>query len=253
MNQKNQVPPFHPQSGEPAFLWTKNLQKSYGNFTVGPLDVGFFGGVTVALLGKNGAGKTTLFEMLSGHLDCSQGQIFLEGHRVTPEATGLRRRLGYLPQHPRLPLWVTSHDLLQYAAALYQLPDRQDIVAAAERYWDCLSYSHKPLGALSYGMQKRVGLALATLHDPTVLILDEPHSGLDIFHSRALDDAIKNRAKKGQISIISTHVAAFAAGVCDRVIALEAGLIEELPLWGQADFLRRIQLIEQRFFPATTT
>jgi ABC-type multidrug transport system ATPase subunit len=248
LDPKNTQPPIHPKSSEPAVLWTRNLTKTYGAFTVGPLDVGFYPGETVALLGKNGAGKTTFFELLTGHLDCSQGQIYLETLRVTPEAADLRRRIGYLPQHPRLPLWVTPHDLLHYGATLFHLPDPDRAVEAAESYWDCISYRHKPLGALSYGMQKRVGLALATIHDPQTLILDEPHSGLDIFHSRALDEAIKKRALSRYVTIISTHVAAFAAGLCDRVLSLENGQLEELSFWRESDFLHRIDLIEKRFF-----
>lgn len=256
--QGSQTTSLHPLPD--ALLWTKNLTKIFGSFRLGPINVSFFKGQTVAVLGKNGAGKTTLFELLTGHLDAAQGTIYVENHRVTPETTQIKRRIGYLPQYPRLPLWVTPHDLLHYAAILHggsseldqqkQVPrvDFDQKVAQSEEYWDCAGYRHKPLGTLSYGMQKRVGLALATLHEPDVLILDEPHSGLDIFHCRALDDAIRKRALHGKVTVISTHVAAFAAGSCDRVIAIQDGQLEELPGWQESSFLDRISLIEKRFF-----
>jgi ABC-type multidrug transport system ATPase subunit len=258
-----------PTDSPPGLLWTKGLTKSFGSFTLGPIDAAFQRGETIALLGKNGAGKTTFFELLTGHMDATAGSVHLDRHRVTPETTDIKRRMGYLPQYPRLPLWVTPHDLLVYAATLlgadtnesltqaatpvtlHPIGDLANHVAAAEEYWDCASYRHKPLGTLSYGMQKRVGLALATLHDPEVLILDEPHSGLDIFHCRALDDAIRKRAQGGKTTIISTHVAAFAASTCERVIAIEKGVLEELASWKASSFLERIDLIEKRFFNNT--
>ena len=286
-SHRSTPPSEAPPQDSPFLLWTRGLSKSYGTFTLGPLDVGFRPGETVALLGKNGAGKTTFFELLTGHLDATSGAVYFENHRITPETTDIKRRLGYLPQYPRLPLWVTPHDLLVYAATLLsdslaspgahdgqppndrgspspavtqqeskqqrtpRFSSNDDLinhVVGAEDYWDCASYRHKPLGTLSYGMQKRVGLALATLHDPEVLILDEPHSGLDIFHCRALDDAIRKRSAAGKATIISTHVAAFAASICERVMAIEKGAIEELATWQTAAFLERIQLIETRFF-----
>lgn len=234
-----------------ALLSLENLEKSYeGGFKLGPLTIAMASGETIAFLGKNGAGKTTLFELITGNLDASSGTVTLSGKRVTPETPDLKRRLGYLPQDQTLPRWVTGHELLTYAAKLYDLPQAREAVLKAEEYWDCAAYRSKPLAALSYGMLKRVGLALATLHAPDCLILDEPFSGLDVFHVRALDQAIAARAAAGQLTILSTHVAPFTAGLCDRVFIIDQGQAVALSAWQGTDYMQRIQLIESAFFGA---
>lgn len=230
-------------------LRTESLTKSYGDaFKLGPVDLTVKAGETLALLGKNGAGKTTLFQMLTGNLDASAGQVFLADKRLTPDTPAVKRDVGYLPQNPVLPRWVTGREILLYAAKLYALPDAKKHVEAREAYWDCADYKDKPLAALSYGMQKRLGLALATLRDPPLVVLDEPFSGLDLFHIKALDDAIEARAKQGLATIVSTHDAANAAKLCHRALIVDAGTIHALTGWESAGFVERISLIENAFF-----
>ena len=225
------------------------LGKAYGeSFKLGPVGFALAPGATVAFLGKNGAGKSTLFQLLTGNLDATGGEVLLDGQRLTPDTPELKRCIGYLPQHATLPRWVTGHEILAYAASLYGLADPAPKVEAAEAYWDCASYRHKPLMTLSYGMQKRVALALATMHDPACLILDEPHSGLDLFHIKALDNEIARRARAGHTTIMSTHVAAFAARLCDEVYLVERGEVRSLIDFAKHDFLGRIDAIETAFF-----
>lgn len=230
-------------------LTVDQLTKSYdGGFTLGPVSLDFPAGEVAIVLGKNGAGKSTLFQLLTGNLDATDGAVRLGGERVTPDQPQVKRRIGYLPQNPVLPRWVTGHEILTYAARLYELKDPDVQVARAERGWDCDGFKNKPLATLSYGMQKRVGLALATLADPDLLILDEPHSGLDLFHVKALDDEILRRRAAGKTTVLSTHVAAFAAGVGDRVLKVEAGQAREVAGFREEGFLERIRLIEATFF-----
>ena len=227
----------------------EQLTKTYGQaFTLGPISCAFKAGETVGILGKNGAGKSTLFELLTGNLDATSGQILLGQERLTPDRPDLKKRLGYLPQHPVLPKWVTGREILSYAALLHDLADREKRVQLAEIYWDCQDYAHKPIGTLSYGMQKRVGLALATLHDPDILILDEPHSGLDLFHVKALDEAIRRRASQGKTTIISTHVSSFAAAMCDHLYMIADGQLKPLSPWTGLDFLGKMAAIDTAFF-----
>jgi ABC-type multidrug transport system ATPase subunit len=101
-------------------------------------------------------------------------------------------------------------------------------------------------------MQKRIGLAVATLHDPELLILDEPFSGLDLFHIRALEDLIEQRRGRS-LTVVSTHVAAYAAKLNDRAAAMHDGRLVELTSWPTADFMTRIQLMEDQFFPANSS
>lgn len=230
-------------------LATTGLEKSYGDaFKLGPLDLTFEAGETIALLGKNGAGKTTLFQLVTGNLDPTAGKVQIAGRRLTPDTPDVKRLIGYLPQSPVLPRWVSGRSLLRYAAKLYGIANAEAHVTAREIYWDCASYRDLPLAALSYGMQKRLGLALATLNDPPLLILDEPFSGLDLFHIKALEDAISKRGTEGHATLVSTHDAANAARLCHRALIISDGRIKALEGFAEAGFLNRIRMIEDAFF-----
>ena len=104
------------------------------------------------------------------------------------------------------------------------------------------------MAACSHGMQKRVGLALASFHDPELLILDEPFSGLDIFHIRALDQIIDQRRKSGKCTFISTHIAPYAARFCNRALFLVDGTCREAESWPQAEQSARVHYMESFFF-----
>ncbi|RZA13440.1 MAG: ABC transporter ATP-binding protein, partial [Proteobacteria bacterium] len=205
-------------------LLLDDLSKEFAQsgFRLGPLTLDLAAGTRLALFGKNGAGKTTLFQLVTGHMAADSGTISIAGQRMNVTAFELKKRIGYLPQHLELPRWVSAFDLITYALKLYEFPDldrkRKDVL---ER-WDAAYYANKPLGACSYGMQKRVGLALATLHNPDLLILDEPFSGLDLFHIRTLEDLLAERTSS-QLTVVSTHVASHVARLCDRAIVIKEG------------------------------
>lgn len=229
-------------------LTTKALTKRFpAGFGLGPVDVTLAAGMTMGCIGPNGAGKSTFFQLITGNLDPTAGEVRLGGDKVTPDTPAVKRRFGYLPQEPQLPRWVTARELLDYAGALYELDGRDAKITASLAHWDVTSYAHKPLGALSYGMLKRVGLALATLHDPQVLILDEPHSGLDLTHIRALDHTLAERRAHRRTTIMSTHVAPFAAKLCDDVLVISAGRVQPLAGWRGAGEAERVKLIEAAF------
>ncbi len=233
-----------------SILSARGLTKRYSEaFCLGPLDLDLHAGETIALLGQNGAGKTTLFQLLTGNLDATAGTIHLGTHRLTPDKFELKRSLGYLPQNLLLPKWVTGKEILRYAASLYQLADAENALQRAMEYWDCQFYKDRPLAACSHGMQKRVALALATLHDPPCLILDEPSSGLDLFHIRALHDEIRRRQRVGKTTILSTHIAPYAANLCQRAFILDKGQLRALAGWSEAEESVRAEKIEAEFFP----
>lgn len=230
-------------------LEVKNLTKSFGEvWKLGPVDLTLAAGEICALLGKNGAGKTTMFQILTGNMDTGSGEIRLQGNRLTPDVFQLKQKIGYLPQNPVLPRWASGEEILLYAAGLYEISGRQAFVDKLMEYWDCAYYRKKPLAALSHGMQKRVGLALASMHEPDLLILDEPHSGLDLFHIRALDELLVSRQKKQKTTIMSTHIAPYTAKLCDRVLIIESGVVSQLADWEKQNFVERIAAIEARFF-----
>lgn len=228
-------------------LSLKDLTKQYhGGFAWGPVSIDVPAGSTVAVFGRNGAGKSTMFQMITGNLDRTSGVALWGEHKISPDAVDVKRRMGYLPQESDLPAWVTPEEILSWCAKLHQL-DRKVIQESLER-WDITSWSKRPLAACSHGMQKRVGLALATMHDPELLILDEAFNALDILHTRTLELLIRGRAKSGKTTLISTHTPLLAASLCDRAWIIEAGNIKTLSSWDQSSLEKRTTLIEDEFF-----
>jgi len=233
-------------------LRLEGLTKRYpGGFALGPLDLELIPGETVAFLGKNGAGKSTLFEILTGNSDATAGSVHIGTHRMGMDRPDTKRLMGYMPQNPRLPKWVTPRDILTYAARLHDLHEIGERLVHVSRYWDCETYMDRPLAACSHGMAKRVALALATLHNPPVVVLDEPFETLDIVHVKALEAEIVRRERSGLVTIISTHQAPYAARVSTRVLLIEDGRMQPLANWTGASTMERVNLIEDAFAAMT--
>lgn len=232
-----------------TILSADQLVKTYApGSEVGPFNFGLEAGHTLAVIGANGAGKSTLFQMITGNLDASRGEVRLFGEKMASERFDLKRRLGYLPQHLELPKWVTGREILTYAVHLYDLDP--SVVEESLKVWDCQTFSKRPLGACSHGMRKRISLALATVHKPDLLILDEPFSGLDLFHIKALDDLLLERRRRGATTILSTHISPYAARLCSRAVVIRNRQLAEISGWAEADQDDRVRLIDSLFFPA---
>ena len=230
-------------------LAVSGLKRAHGpQFCLGPVDLTGAAGETVAILGRNGAGKTTLFQLLTGHGEAHSGEVRLAGQKLRHDTPAIKARVGYLPQDPLLPRWASGREVLNYALRLRGLSDGPARLTQAEQYWDLSAFANRALANLSYGMHKRLGLALATLADPDLLVLDEPFSGLDLVHVRALVAAIEQRQKAGKLTILSTHVLAFAATLCQRAIILEAGCPREIEGYRAMSRAAREQAIETSFF-----
>lgn len=225
------------------------LKRSWSSgFTLGPLDFQAQGGETIAVFGKNGAGKSTLFQLLAGFADRESGELKILGQKMSPDATTLRHKVGYLPQESTLPGWTTPEEILFYEARLLGLAEPMARVEGELRRWDAVQWRHRPVSKSSHGMQRRIGLAVAMIHDPDVLILDEPFNALDIVNSRTLENAVRDRANRGKTTLISIHTPLLAADLCPRAILLENGHLEELSTWPTSSLTDRAKLIERRFF-----
>jgi ABC-type multidrug transport system ATPase subunit len=209
-------------------------------------------GDNLSLFGKNGSGKSTLFQMITGHLRQDSGEIILFGEKLRMDSFQLKRRMGYLPQNLDLPRWVSGFDLITYNMKLHEMNPIAERRQQILEYWDCQSFAYKPLAACSYGMQKRIALALASMHEPELLILDEPFSGLDLFHIRALENLLEQR-RGHLLTVVSTHVAAYAAKLSNRAATIHSGQVRELSEWPNADFMTRIKLMEEQFFNPEVT
>ncbi len=205
----------------------KQLTKIYGTQrAVDNISFEVKKGEILGFLGPNGAGKTTTMKMITSYLLPDQGNIRLGGKDVVTEGAAIRKLIGYLPEHNPLYLDMPVIDYLNYCAAL------QDIEPAAvpQRVRKMValcgldSEKHKKIGELSKGYRQRVGLAQAMIHDPEVLILDEPTTGLDPNQIVEIRKLIKEIGREKTI-ILSTHILPEVEATCDRILIINKGKI----------------------------
>ena len=228
-------------------LKLQDLTKRYDSgFQLGPINLELSAGATVAVFGKNGAGKSTLFSIVTGNADRTSGQAYWHNHKISPDAVDLKRQMGYLPQESYLPAWVTPLEIIRWNATLHKLTEA-DVQRTLDT-WDASSWAQRPLTTCSHGMQKRIGLALATMHDPDLLILDEAFNALDILHTKTLEMLVQSRSERKKTTLISTHTPWIAASLCETAWILESGQLQILTSWQSAKVEARVKLIEDQFF-----
>jgi ABC-2 type transport system ATP-binding protein len=183
-------------------------------------------GEVVGFLGPNGAGKTTTLRILAGYLPASAGSARVAGHDVLTESLAVRRRIGYLPESVPLYREMRVAEMLAFHGRLHGLERdelRRRSAAALERF-GIADRARQPIGELSRGLRQRVGLALALLPAPAVLILDEPTSGLDPLQRIEIRELVRELAREHTV-LISSHILPEIEAVCPRVIILDRGRI----------------------------
>ncbi|MBT8321420.1 MAG: gliding motility-associated ABC transporter ATP-binding subunit GldA [Eudoraea sp.] len=177
-------------------------------------------GEIVGFLGPNGAGKSTMMKILTTYSKAHSGAAMVNGFDVEKDSRGVQQSIGYLPEHNPLYLELYVREYLTFNAEVYGVPkDRIDTVIAET---GLESESHKKIGQLSKGYRQRVGLAAALLHDPEVLILDEPTTGLDPNQLQEIRKLIKKMARSKTI-LLSTHIMKEVEAICDRVLIIDKG------------------------------
>ena len=211
----------------------QNLSKHFGS-VVAVDDISFSveRGEVVGFLGPNGAGKTTTMRMLTGFLPPSEGSVRIAGHDTFADALAARAAVGYLPETPPLHPEMTVASYLRYVTAIKGVPRarRREAVAQAVARCGLSQVSRRVIGTLSKGYRQRVGLAQAIVHEPPVLVLDEPTVGLDpiqIREIRSLIQALSAPTAEGaarQTVILSTHILTEVEAICDRVILMDRGI-----------------------------
>lgn len=205
----------------------ENLSKSFGS-TAAITDVTFSvkEGEILGFLGPNGAGKTTTMRILTGYLPASQGTATIGGYEVHQHSLDVRKRIGYLPEHPPLYLDMTVQGFLQFVTQIKGVPRRdraQKINRALERCF-LEEKRHTLIRKLSKGYRQRVGVAQAIVHDPPVIILDEPTIGLDPRQMIEVRNLIQTLAGDHTI-ILSTHILSEVSMTCDRVTIISNGRV----------------------------
>ncbi len=181
-------------------------------------------GEIVGFLGPNGAGKTTTMRILTGYLPPGEGSATIAGHDVVTDSLAARRNLGYLPESVPLYTEMRIAGYLDYMARLRRLSNRREAIARTMEQVSLSDRASERIGKLSKGYRQRVGLAQALLHDPPVLILDEPTVGLDPRQVVEVRELIRRLAGERTI-ILSTHILPEVSQLCNRVIILSEGRI----------------------------
>lgn len=200
-----------------------NLSKSYGaQKALDSITFSVKKGEIVGFLGPNGAGKSTLMKILTTYLAADEGVALVNDKNVISDTKEVQKIIGYLPEHNPLYLDLYVREYLAFNADVYKVPSSriQEVIELT----GLTPESHKKIGQLSKGYRQRVGLANALLHNPKVLILDEPTTGLDPNQLVEIRNVIKNVGKDKTV-FLSTHIMQEVEAICDRVIIIDKGKI----------------------------
>ena len=207
-------------------------------------------GVIFGLLGPNGAGKTTLMQMMSTLLQPSSGSITIDGLNAHDDLLEIHRRIGYLTTEVRLDPMSTPDKLWDFFAELYDIP-KEESKARKETIFLKLGiypFKDKRIVELSTGMKQKASIAISLIHNPPVIIFDEPTNGLDILTSKQVTDYLLELKSEGHSIILSTHIFSVAESLCDEIAILVDGRIVAQ---GTADELTKLadaKNFEEAFF-----
>ncbi|MDD2675167.1 MAG: gliding motility-associated ABC transporter ATP-binding subunit GldA [Flavobacterium sp.] len=200
-----------------------NISKSYGaQKALDNISFSIKKGEIVGFLGPNGAGKSTLMKILTTYINADEGTAIVNGNDVNTQQKAVQLSIGYLPEHNPLYLDLYVREYLAFNADVYKVAKSR--IEEVIQLTGLSTESHKKIGQLSKGYRQRVGLANALLHNPDVLILDEPTTGLDPNQLMEIRNVIKNVGKDKTV-FLSTHIMQEVEAICDRVIIINNGKI----------------------------
>lgn len=211
-----------------SLIVCQNLTKTFGDLVaVDNLNLSVAGGELFGFLGPNGAGKTTSIKMMTGLLKPTSGTAHLGGFDIQQQPLEARRVFGYIPDNPFLYEKLSGREYLQFMADLYEVPK----AGRVERITDLLALfelqdkGSELIQGYSRGMRQKIAMAGALIHNPKVMMLDEPTVGLDPKGARTLRDILKELCRRGVAVLISTHILGTAEQMCDRVAIVNKGKI----------------------------
>jgi heme exporter protein A len=204
----------------------RDVVKRYGlNPVLRGVDLTVAQGEFVTLVGPNGAGKTTLMAIVATLLRPTTGEVRVGGWLLPQQADRVRRHIGLVSHYPLLYRDLTAAENLTFFAKLYGLKDTERRVDDALRKVGLFARQRDPVGAFSRGMAQRLTIARATLHEPDVLLLDEPYTGLDQEATHLLDDLLREEAARGRTILMITHDLGHGLGLADRLAILYGGRV----------------------------
>ena len=227
-----------------TLIETIDLSKRYGEkLAVDNVSFVVHAGEVFGFLGPNGAGKTTTIKMIVGLLQPSAGTVKVAGFDIQTQPLPAKAASGYVPDTPNLYPKLSGRELLRFVGDLYEV-ERQQAVRRSEellRLFDLGQVGNDPIDSYSHGMQQKIALAAALMHDPKVLVLDEPTVGLDPRSARLIKDMLRQMAERGAAVFLSTHILEIAERMCDRIGIINkgeliaVGTMEELRALGKGE------------------
>ncbi len=209
----------------PEMIQLTDVTKKYDDtIVVDRLNLQIGHGEIVGLIGHNGAGKSTTMKMIAGLVEPTSGRVQVMGHDMQKESIRVKQRIGYLPEESSLYEAMTARQYLLFFSELYQMP-RARAQQRIDQLLDSLGLADKDklTGEFSKGMKRKTAIARALLHDPELLILDEPNSGLDPLTSFFIINYLKNLKREGKTILLSAHNLFHVETVCDRVGIIKNG------------------------------
>jgi ABC-2 type transport system ATP-binding protein len=209
----------------------QGVEKRYGDFqALHPLDLHVQEGEVFGFLGPNGAGKTTTNRILAGVLSPTQGEVWINGINLKAQPVECRRRSGFIPDRPFLYEKLTAREFLQFIGGIYKMDSHTVAARSVQLLRDngLEDRADELIEAYSHGMKQRLVLSAAMLHDPPVLIVDEPMVGLDPHGAKRIKKLFRELAGEGRTVFLSTHSLDVAQEVCDRVGILYRGRLVAL-------------------------
>jgi ABC-2 type transport system ATP-binding protein len=209
-----------------AALEAQNLAKRYGAVTaVRDISFSIQAGGVLGILGPNGSGKSTIVKMVTGLVEPTRGHVLFRGERIDRDLTRYKRNLGYVPEQPDLYGFLTGWEYLELAATLREIPERVFRAKASAMLQGYTLYPHRdsPIASYSKGMRQRIVLISAMMHDPDLLVLDEPFSGLDVTSAAVTRELVELLAKKGKAVLFSSPVLEQVEKMCSHLVVLKRG------------------------------
>jgi len=205
----------------------EHFTRTYGAFTaVDDLSLDVSSGEIVGLIGPNGAGKTTTLRSLAGILRPSSGRIVVDGHDLTADGAGsiaAKRRLAFMPDEPHLFEYLTVEEHLRLVARLYTVPDFERRAKGLIEELELVGKERSLPGELSRGMRQKVVIACGLVRDASVLLFDEPLTGLDPLGIRKMRETIVARGRAGAAILVSSHLLHLVEEICTRVVIMDHG------------------------------
>ena len=207
-------------------------------------------GQIFGLLGPNGAGKTTLMQMIATLMKPTSGQILIDGLSADKDLLEIHRKIGFLTNEIKLDPMSTPNNLFDFFAKLYDIPEKdlKDRKDESFARFGILPFADKRINELSTGVKQKISIAISLIHNPPVIIFDEPTNGLDILTSKQVTDYLKELKTRGHAIILSTHIFSVAEELCDEIAILVDGRIAAQGTVEQLVAQAEVETFEKAFF-----